>query len=71
LRLDISPGRLAERARSQRLEEIYSVRYDPGIAPLPGLLRSLWASAAAVGRWITRGRWNPAASDYAVVFRKD
>jgi SAM-dependent methyltransferase len=69
-RYDISPRRLTARARAQRLEQIYAVRYDPGIVPLPGALRSLWASLAGAARVATFGKWNPAESDYAVVFRK-
>jgi SAM-dependent methyltransferase len=69
-RYDIAPNRLRAHASAHGLEQIHSVTYDPGIVPLPGALRSVWAAVAATGRVVTFGNWNPAASDYAVVFRR-
>jgi SAM-dependent methyltransferase len=69
LKSEIAPRRLAEVARAENLEPVYAATYG-----LPsGLSRGLdafWSLALALGRIVTFGAWDAAASEHLVVFRK-
>jgi SAM-dependent methyltransferase len=70
LKLAISPGRLTQLARADKLEVVYARRYGSPPDELPAAVLKVWNGLAAVVRFALLGKIDPNASEYAVVFRK-
>lgn len=70
LKLAISPGRLTQLARANKLEVVYARRYGSPPDELPAAVLKVWNGIAAVVRFALLGKVDPNASEYAVVFRK-
>jgi SAM-dependent methyltransferase len=71
LRLSMSPSGLAGLARAGNLTLVYARTYGGTPSQLPRMLRATWSGLAALVKAITLGRFDPNASEYAVVFRKN
>ncbi len=69
LRRDISPARLAELARTTRLDVVYARSYEVPLG-LPRALAAAWSVASRLGRVLTLGAWDSAATEHVAVFRK-
>jgi SAM-dependent methyltransferase len=70
LRPEIAPGRLDELAARHGLVKTYGATY-PVPSGLPRSLDVLWSVALRLFRAVSLGAWDPAASDYLAVFRKE
>lgn len=70
LKRSIAPGRLAQLARANQLELVYSKRYGSPPDGLPRAALRIWNGAAAILRLALLGKIDPNASEYAVVFKK-
>lgn len=70
LKLAISPGRLKQFARANKLEVVYARRYGCPPDQLPAAMLTVWNCIAVVVRVALLGKIDPNASEYAVVFRK-
>ena len=69
LRRDISPTRLAELARTTRLDVVYARSYAVPLG-LPRALGAAWSVATRLGHVLTFGAWDSAATEHVAVFRK-
>jgi len=69
LRRDISPARLAGLARTPSLDPVYARSYAVPLG-LPRALGAAWSAVAGLGRVLTLGAWDSAATEHVAVFRK-
>lgn len=71
LRLSMSPGGLKRSARAGGLALVYEETYPGGVEErLPSPLRAVMRAAGAVGRAVSRGRYDPLESEHILVFEK-
>jgi hypothetical protein len=57
-------------AQAEGLQRIYASTHEIDLG-LPRPLAVLWSAASVLGRIVTLGAFDPAASEHAAVFKKD